>query len=77
MASSLLLLYIFMSFKDCLFVCFFFILGPYSDENLKVLATIPYFNFHLFQHLLIFLQFRGPSYVLDLSTKADLQKLYI
>ena len=29
---------------------------------LKVLATIPYFNFHFFPHLLIFLQFRDPSY---------------
>ena len=41
---------------------------------LKVLATIPYFNFHFFPHLMIFLQFRDPSYVLNLSTKADLQK---
>ena len=41
---------------------------------LKVLATIPYFNFHFFPHLLIFLQFRDPSYVLNLSTKAVMQK---
>ena len=45
--------------------------------GLKVLATIPYFNFHFFPHLLIFLQFRDPSYVLNLSTKAFLQKWYI
>ena len=31
---------------------------------LEALATIPYFNFHFFLHLLIFLQFRDPSYVL-------------
>ena len=42
--------------------------------NLKVLATIPYFNFHFFQHLLIFLQFRDPSCVLNISTQAVLQK---
>ena len=42
--------------------------------HLKVLATIPYFNFHFFPHLLIFLQFRDPSCVLSLSTKAVLQK---
>ena len=42
--------------------------------ELKVLATIPYFNFHFFPHLLIFLQFRDPSCVLNLSTKAVLQK---
>ena len=41
---------------------------------LKVLATIPYFNFHFFSHLLIFVQFRDPFYVLNLSTKAVLQK---
>ena len=40
--------------------------------NLKVLAMIPYFKFHFFPHLLIFLQFRDPSYVLNLSTKAVL-----
>ena len=44
---------------------------------LKVLATIPYFNFHFFPHLLIFLQFRDPSYVLNLSTKAVMQKWHI
>ena len=44
---------------------------------LKVLATIPYFNFHFFPHLLIFLQFRDPSYVLNLFTKAVLQKWHI
>ena len=38
------------------------------------IATIPYFNFHFFPHLLIFLQFRDPSCVLNLSTKAILQK---
>ena len=43
-------------------------------KYLKVLATIPYFNFHFFPHLLIFLQFRDPSCVLNLSTKAALQK---
>ena len=43
-------------------------------RSLKVLAMIPYFNFHSFPHLLIFLQFRDPSYVLNLSTKAVLQK---
>ena len=31
------------------------------DFGLKVLATIPYFNFHFFPHLLIFLQFRDRS----------------
>ena len=41
---------------------------------LKALATIPYFNFHFFPHLLIFLQFRDPSCVLNLSSKAVLQK---
>ena len=45
--------------------------------QLKVLATIPYFNFHFFPHLLIFLQFRDPSYVPNLSTKAVLQKWHI
>ena len=44
------------------------------EITLKVLATIPYFNFHFFPHLLIFLQFRDPSCVLNLSTKAVLQK---
>ena len=34
------------------------------NANLKALATIPYFNFHFFSHLLIFLQFRDPSYVM-------------
>ena len=47
--------------------------GPLM-AHLKVLATIPYFNFHFFPHSLIFLQFRDPSYVLNLSTKAVLQK---
>ena len=42
--------------------------------SLMVLAMIPYFNFHFFPHLLIFLQFRDTSYVLNLSTKAILQK---
>ena len=45
--------------------------------ELKALATIPYFNFHFLPHLLIFLQFRDPSYVLNLSTKAVLQKWHI
>ena len=45
--------------------------------SLKALATIPYFNFHFFPHLLIFLQFRDPSYVLNISTKAVLQKWHI
>ena len=39
------------------------------DFQLKVLATIPYFNFHFFPHLLLFLQCRDPFYVLNLSTK--------
>ena len=42
--------------------------------KLKVLATIPYFSFYFFPHLLIFLQFRDPFYVLNLSTTAVLQK---
>ena len=51
---------------------------PFQPSSvLKVLATIPYFNFHFFPHLLIFLQFRDPSYVLNLSTKAVLQKWHI
>ena len=33
----------------------------WSLLRLKALATIPYFNFHFFPHLLIFLQFRDPS----------------
>ena len=44
------------------------------ETVLKVLAKIPYFNFHFFPHLLIFLQFRDPSYVLNISTKAVQQK---
>ena len=44
--------------------------------GLKALATIPYFNFHFFPHLLMFLQFRDPSNVLNLSTKAVLQKCH-
>ena len=36
----------------------------------KVLAKIPYFTFYFFPHLLKFLQFKDPSYVLNLSTKA-------
>ena len=43
-------------------------------HKLKALATIPYFSFHFFPHFLISLQFRDPSYVLNLSTKAVLQK---
>ena len=46
-----------------------------KTTKLKALATIPYFNFHFFPHLLIFLQFRDPSNVQNLSTKAVLQKL--
>ena len=42
--------------------------------GLKVLATIPYFKFYFFPHLVIFLQFRDPSYVLNLSTKTAVQK---
>ena len=49
---------------------------PQNKTDLKALATIPYFNFHFFPYLLIFLQFRDPSYVLNLSTKAALQKWY-
>ena len=45
-----------------------------QKTSLKVLATIPYFNFHFFSHLLIFLQFRDPFYILNLSTKAVLHK---
>ena len=48
----------------------------YLFMELKALATIPYFNFHFFPHLLIFLQFRDPSNVLNLSTKAVLQKCH-
>ena len=36
-----------------------------NDYFLKALATILYFIFHFFLHLLIFLQFRDPSYVLS------------
>ena len=38
----------------------------------KVLAMISYFQFHFFPHLVIFppFQFRDPSCVLNLSTKA-------
>ena len=46
-------------------------------EGLKVLATILYFKFYIFPHLVIFLQFRDPSYVLNFSTKAVLQKWHI
>ena len=45
--------------------------------RLKVLAMILYFIFYFFPHLVIFLQFRDPSYVLNLSTKAVLHKLHI
>ena len=48
-----------------------------SARKLKVLTTILYFNFHFFPHLLIFLQFRDPTYILNLSTKAVLQKWHI
>ena len=64
----------------CLFVClivfvlFCFVLFFDTETALKVLSTIPYFNFHFIPHLLIFLQFRDPSYVVNLSTKAVLQK---
>ena len=34
-------------------------------------------KFYFFPHLVIFLQFRDPSYVLNLSTKAVLQKWHI
>ena len=44
---------------------------------LKVLATIPYFNFHFYSHLLIFLQFGDSSYVLNLSFNTVLQKWHI
>ena len=47
------------------------------ENDLKVLATIPYFIFYFFPHLVIFLQFRDSSYVLNLSTKAVLQKWHI
>ena len=40
-------------------------------DYLKVLATIPYFNFHFFPHLLIFLQFSDPSYVLTLYPRSS------
>ena len=53
------------------------VIQPWDRPNLKVLATIPYFNFHFFPHLLIFLQFRDPSNVLNLSTHAVLQKWHI
>ena len=45
--------------------------------NLKVLTMMLYFKFHFFPHLLIFLQFRDPFYVLNLSTKAVLHKWHI
>ena len=54
-----------------LVICFKFHIPPHFFLNwsekvpiliLKVLAMIPYFNFHFFPHLLIFLQFRDPSY---------------
>ena len=55
-----------------------FYLGKLSHQSvLKVLATIPHFKFYFFPHLVIFLQFRDPSYVLNLSTKAVLQKWQI
>ena len=38
-----------------------------TRKQLKVLATTPYFNFHFFPHLLIFLQFRDPFYVLNFN----------
>ena len=44
------------------------------NSYLKVLAMIPYSNFHFFPHLLIFLYFRDPFYVPNVSTKAVLQK---
>ena len=49
----------------------------FGTTILKVLATIPYFNFHFFPHFLIFLQLRDPSCVLNLSTKAVQQKWHI
>ena len=42
-----------------------------DQAPLKVLATIPYFNFHFFPHLLIFLQFGDPSYVLKLIHQSN------
>ena len=52
--------------------------GQFSQNmlviQLKVLATIPYLKFYFFPYLVIFLQFRDPSYVLNLSAKAGLQK---
>ena len=50
----------------CSFVIFLRLTStlPQAKRLLKVLATIPYFNFHFFPHLLIFLQFKDPSYVL-------------
>ena len=44
----------------------FNILKENNKIVLKVLAMIPYFNFHFFPHLLIFLKIRDPSYVLNL-----------
>ena len=52
-------------------------LACWETPILKALATIPYFNFHFFPYLLIFLLFRDPSYVLNLSTEAVLQKWLI
>ena len=48
-------------FHTCCF-CLLFVQfrDPSCVLNLKVPATIPYFNFHFFPHLLIFLQFRDP-----------------
>ena len=41
------------------------------------IKDILYFNVHSFPYLLILLQFRDPSYELNLSTKAVLQKWFI
>ena len=41
-------------------------------QQLKGPAMIPYFKFYFFPHLVVSLQFRDPSYVLNLSTKAVL-----
>ena len=91
MKSSQIGFFLFVCLFVCFFFWGFYFLGlffkkkqktktktfPTPNHRLKVLAKIPYFNFHFFPHLLIFLQFRDPSYVLNLSTKGGLQKCHI
>ena len=51
--------------------------GLFARKDLQALAMIPYFKFHFFPHLVIFLQLGDPSYVLNLSTKVVLQRWHI